>query len=84
MRDSALDGSLRSIMHLRGFSHLNPHEVRAAYEALARETIAQYEAILSTGVQFELPAGDEPRNQIEAFNEITKFEHHLLAWLGRT
>jgi len=57
----------------------NNPEVRAAYEALARETIAQYEAILSTGVQFEfMPVGEDgvtqdpygnPRNAILDLSE---------------
>ena len=37
----------------------NP-EVKAAYEALARETEAQYEALLETGIQIELMPDDMP------------------------
>ncbi len=41
----------------------NDPEVRAAYEALAAETIAQYEALLELGYTFEWITGDNPYDQ---------------------
>ena len=54
---------------------LNP-DVRAAYEALARETLAQWEAVKATGLKVEFIEGDDPYgNPRNAIRDIVENNH---------
>lgn len=54
----------------------NDPEVRAAYEALATETIAQYEALLELGYTFEWITGDDPYNTpADAIRDMQNNKH---------
>ncbi len=51
-------------------------EVREAYEALAKETIAQYEAVLEMGIKFEFIEGPDPYDSpADAIRDMQENKH---------
>lgn len=51
-------------------------EVKASYDAMIKETLAQYQAILDTGLKVEFITGDDPyRNPRNAILDVTMNNH---------
>lgn len=62
----------------------NDPEVKAAYEAMINETIAQYEAILKTGLKVEFITGEDPYTggPYDAVMDVVE-NNHMWVWPTR-